>query len=309
MNNKKKIIAMLFSFSAVIIGMEPKTDIVSKCKADLNSDVVAIIGDSLLASKQWWYCSQVLPCGNPVRTVSLNGKGDILATGCDNGKVRIIDVNTGEEWASATHGNRVQALSLNAQGNGLFIKLFDEKQTRAFDVKNNKEVKIFPHEGEDYITFADRTNSSSPASIGADGSFYLYKNGISIPHNDCVVSYDLNNAGDCLATGCWDGNARIFKRYTNYTLDQLELKTALNKWLLIEKPNKSITTFKRSDGEIVALEKSVAEKLLLLDVATKCGLDYNKAIVTWKSFPEDTESSMFRTYSKRIAQHGKDGVE
>ena len=112
-------------------------------------------------------------------------------------------------------------------------------------------------------------------------------------HGDLVRSVSWNNDGTCLSTGSYDNKARIFEWHKNATIAQLVLKYALLTWLLIEKPNKKITT----------------RDQLLLDVAYKCRLTQKYATDIWKTFSKPMQKALWRTMEYRIKKYGKEHGE
>ena len=84
----------------------------------------------------------------------------------------------------------------------------------------------------------------------------------------------------------------ILAQYNDYTLEQLLFKKALLTWLLIEKPNKKITTL----------------ETLLEDVALKCAIPYD-LLEIWFTFPENMRVALMETMGYRIQRYGKDSNE
>jgi len=82
--------------------------------------------------------------------------------------------------------------------------------------------------------------------------------------------------------------------YEEDTLEQRILKIALNKWILIEKPDKELIT----------------RDMILSDVALKCfepSSYITKDILTniWLTFPRNMRRALWRTLRYKIQKYGK----
>lgn len=114
-----------------------------------------------------------------------------------------------------------------------------------------------------------------------------------------AYSISLSDNGNSLAVGLMDDRGcmtDLFLKHDNCTLEQLQLKHALCKWLQLEKPDKNII-----EGEA----SGILEKLFT-DVSKKCELDYdNECDAVWLTFPLKMQNALFRTMQHRIEKHGK----
>ena len=113
-------------------------------------------------------------------------------------------------------------------------------------------------------------------------------------HNGSVYSVCFNGGGNLLATGSDEKKARIFKKYENYTLDQLILKITLLQWLLIEKPNKAIDDLAKLFNNVAAKQTIFPKNLFLPWIQT-----------TFSTFPHNMQNAILRTMLYKIKQYGK----
>ena len=238
---------------------------------------------------------QLIACfdhGNWVNSVSWNNNGTCLATGSDDKRARIFDVKTQQSVACFDHGNWLNSVSWNNDSTCLATGSRDKK-VRIFDVETRKLVACFDH--GDCVNSVNWNNDSTCLATGSDDKkariFDIKTQQLvaCFDHDDWVNAVSWNNNGTCLATGS-DNKARIFEWHKNATIAQLVLKYALLTWLLIEKPNKKITT----------------RDQLLLDVAYKCGLTEKYATDIWKTFPKPMQKALWRTMEYRIKKYGKE---
>jgi WD40 repeat protein len=167
-----------------------------------------------------------------------------------------------------------------------------ENKVCIFDLCQQKEIISFDHDNEICSIHFDSGNLLATSSYNSAHIFDLRQQRkiISFNHDDKVNTVCFNPSGNVLVTGSKDGKARIFARYDDCTLEQLQFKHALLAWLLIEKPNTSIDTIKK----------------LLLDVAQKHAYAYDKLHKIWKTFPQNMQNAIWRTMHHRIQKYGKD---
>jgi len=82
---------------------------------------------------------------------------------------------------------------------------------------------------------------------------------------------------------------KLYADYSLWTLEQLLLKKILNTWILVEKPDKNISSY----------------KLLLRDVAKKFKLTEKELKLIWKSLPDYIQSALWESLYRKIQQYGK----
>lgn len=182
---------------------------------------------------------------------------DIIATTVDSKIAGIID-STGKKLMNFQHGDDVNEINWHPTQD-IIATASDDKTARIIDIAGN-ELMCFKHDSS-------------------------------------VNSVRWHHAGDIIITRSYDETVGVFKHYTDYTLEQVQLKCALTTWLLLEKPSKEVLKLEKKDEQI---------NILLADVAKKCGLDYDKECVNvWSTFPINMQRAIRRTMMYRIKTHGK----
>ncbi len=109
-------------------------------------------------------------------------------------------------------------------------------------------------------------------------------------HEDHAYFASYNPKKNQLVTGSFDKKLRIFTRHDRHTLDQIALKKLMTTWLMIQKPDKSITSI---EG-------------LFTNMAMLLKLDYAELQMVWKTFSENMQIAIFETMRHKIQTYGKD---
>jgi WD40 repeat protein len=231
--------------------------------------------------------------GEDKRVFSVGLDSNLLAMGFADGNICIINTQTGKKILSRKYKKSVQSVHLKQ---GLLAVGLSNGDVHTFDMQTNKKL------------ISRKYARSSIKSVRLSGDYLVtgcYKGSIRIGNaktgSRLMVFkidsplYSLDFDGNRIAAGLSDKSC-IFKRHTDYTLNQLQLKYALTTWLLLEKPRKYI----------LKLKKKEQMPWLFADVAKKCGLNYEKECVdAWTTFPINMQDALWRTMMHRIEVHGK----
>jgi WD40 repeat protein len=229
--------------------------------------------------------------GEDKRIFSVDLDGDVLALGFVDGNVRAINIKTGERLISRKYkGSSVQSVHLN---HGRLATGFSDGDVCIFEVQTHKKLMSYPHTSksvrliDNYLAIGSFDGMVRIIDTQTSQE-YTFKPGKPL--------YSLDFDGNRIAVGLQNKSC-ILKKYTDYTLEQLQLKCAFTTWLLLEKPNKDILKLKNKNDRAL---------WLLVDVAKKCSLDYNKECVeVWKTFPIGMQKAIRRTMMHRIRIYGK----
>jgi WD40 repeat protein len=167
-------------------------------------------------------------------------------------QAKIFNMNTKREITSIEHTQSVHTVLFDSSGKYLITRAIDNI-IRIFDIRTHQKVASF-----------------SPKNTILSMCVGLSKNLIAIGTNG-------------------DNEARIFAPHTTWTLEQILLKRILNTWLLVEKPNKNITSSKK----------------LLKDIAAKFQLQKEELHTVWNSFPLTMQAALWRSMHDKIERYGK----
>jgi len=178
--------------------------------------------------------------------------GQHLAIASPLFQAKIFNMNTKKETTSIEHHQSVHTVLFDSSGKYLITRAIDNI-IRIFDIRTHQKVASF-----------------SPKNTILSMCIGLSKNLIAIGTNG-------------------DNEALIFAPHTAWTLEQILLKKIFNTWLLIEKPNKNITSSKK----------------LLKDIALKFQLQIEELHNVWNSFPLKMQAALWRSIHDKIEQYGK----
>ena len=85
-----------------------------------------------------------------VNSVAFSPDGRILASGCDDGTVKLWDVSNGAEIRAITDRPDYSGIHLafSPDGHALVTAARDGKKVKLWDVLNGSEIRILPGEGD-----------------------------------------------------------------------------------------------------------------------------------------------------------------
>jgi WD40 repeat protein len=172
---------------------------------------------------QWWYLDRVFECGSSVSHICFDSTGERLATGSNDGKVRIFDLTTQQDPRVVYYGyqqprviNCVRPVScLSFYPLGKYIATgSDGCDWRILDLTKGQEPKLRYY----YCTTTSICFDSSGnflATASDDGKVRIFNFGnwseYWVNDNKCFVySVSFDPAGKRLAIGSSDGKARVF---------------------------------------------------------------------------------------------------
>lgn len=221
---------------------------------------------------------------------------------------------------------RIKSICFNLTNTNLIITTNDKIAT-IFNLASNKVVGEFPSTcagkpccfdpSKNFFATCLTTRAGEPISTTQDliqevrigevvRIFDTDTNGIvaSFEHpfswfGPVIEDLSFNHNGTMLATAV-KKTARIFKRYDNYTLEQLQLKQAMNTWLLIKKP---ILIVKSEKTLLEDLLSALFEDIENFQIILPNTEDELKKI--WESFPPGMQQSILRTMIYKIQYHGE----
>ncbi len=153
-----------------------------------------------------------------VESVAFSPNGQLLATGSDDGKARIIEVATGVVKRRIKHDNRVNSVAFSPNGEWLAAGSSDGN-ARIIEVATGIVRHTIKH-GDTVYSVAFSPNGELLATGSGDSNARIIEvaTGIvrhtikhAIKHSNWVHSVAFSPNGELLATGPSDGNARIIE--------------------------------------------------------------------------------------------------
>jgi WD40 repeat protein len=164
------------------------------------------------------------PAGHarPVRVVAVSSDGKWLATGAEDGSLRLWEAATGKvrhrlpaDGLSSGHGDRVTALAFSPDGALLASSGMDEV-VRVWEVATGKLLTTFAGHEERVLCVTFGPDSRMVASGGEDGTVRLWDSrtgkpmGAPLVHPEPVNVVRFQSGGKLLATGCEDPLVRLW---------------------------------------------------------------------------------------------------
>ena len=151
-----------------------------------------------------------------IRALTLNPKGDILATGAEDGKIILWSLD-GQQLASMTgHKRSVTCLAFSPDGSLLASGSWDGL-VKLWDVASGNMVHTLDDGGRSIESVAFSPDGSILASTGAEDSVALWRvsDGELLRnlqgHHDSVSAISFNPSGTTLASGSHDGTIGIWR--------------------------------------------------------------------------------------------------
>jgi WD40 repeat protein len=153
----------------------------------------------------------------PVTGVACSPVSRQIASGCDDGKVRVWDAETGEELlCMRSHGGQLLSLAYSPDGRRI-VSGSKDKTIRIWDAQSGEEVRCLRgHEGEVWsVTYAaDGRRIASGGSFDRTVRVWDAESGEELVclrgHQDAVTSVAYSPDGCRLASGSFDKTVRVW---------------------------------------------------------------------------------------------------
>lgn len=246
------------------------------------------------------------PCYS-VNSVCYDPSGKYLVAATDE-KIQFLHIESNNMTPSCAYNTKANCVCFNASGDLLAVAESSSRKAFVFNIKSEETIFIIELAKNGYNCFAHSIcfdPSEETIALGCgDGKARMVNiksttEIISCEHNGSVSSICFDSSGKLFATGSKDNLARIFARYDDYTVEQIQLNNALLTWLSIEKPNKQINT----------LEKVLADIAKKKIITHPSQLENNKEPVKineiWATFPEEMQKALWQNITYKIKKYGK----
>jgi hypothetical protein len=221
------------------------------------------------------------------------------------------NTNNEKQWwyldSHLKYNEKLQSVYFNLNGTSL-ITTSTEGNATVRDIQSRKTTAKFP------INFC-KTSCDKKSKLPTKTATILDKHTgeiiTSFKHPHPVQDFCFDHTGKSFATIC-NQTARVFTRYDDYTLEQLQLKNAMNTWLLIKKPYIIIEeqyidpTFKDHTFEDFVDTGALARPLLkeIADKQIISSRNLDELVQTWNTFPDNMQNAILRTMIRKIKRHG-----
>src|ERR1700722_5089222 len=112
--NKLIILLLTLHFHNALMSMEAtpqhnlNPSLFDTLPSDIQQEIVSFIKPS-----QWWYVDKTFKHDEGLNSVCFNPSGTLLATGADDHKARIFDIQTNQEIVSFKHDDYVNSVCFN----------------------------------------------------------------------------------------------------------------------------------------------------------------------------------------------------
>ncbi len=164
-----------------------------------------------------------------VFSVALTANGTILATGADDGSVRIWDVNTRQQQGSPLTGHTGQVAAMAFSGDGTILATASaDKTVRLWNVSTHAQIgTALTGHTDSVLAVAFNYDSTKLATGSADTTVRLWNVSthaqIGSPysgHSDWVHDVAFNPLGDTLASAGYDKTVRLWSIASNAQIGQ-----------------------------------------------------------------------------------------
>jgi periodic tryptophan protein 2 len=161
--------------------------------------------------------------GYTVRSISHSPDGQVLASGGDDGKVKVWSATSGQCFVTfAEHASAVTAVRFSPRGHVVFSASLDGT-ARAFDLVRYRNFRTFvtPGAASEQLTCLAVDGSGDIIAAGSSSSFTFYvwsvKSGactdVLSGHTGPVSSLAFGGTDQSLATVSWDGTLRVWNLF------------------------------------------------------------------------------------------------
>jgi len=287
--NKQTLLSILLVFSNNVICMEiqsqPKQNLLLTIPQDVKDtyNINAIkMSDIKPENQQWWYLDQIVQHKNWLKTVSFDPTDNNLITTSNGNNKAIFDIKSGKLTAVECTGSCKGKKECYDPSKKLFAicdSFFDEpryNQIHNDTVSIFKTIDIWQNEKEKTVSFH---------------------------YSGEVMDICFNHTGTSFATAN-KKFANIFKQHKDYTLEQLQLKQAMNTWLLLKRPVLVIEKEKVLLKDILpALLKEIADKKIFVPHCEQLTIK-DELLTIWNSFPTNMQLAILRTMKYKIERYG-----
>jgi len=283
--NKNLVFLISLYFSSNVIGMEAishqKENVLSIIPNDNRKEYNLVdikMSDIKPEEQQWWYLDQRFEHQGYVQSLLFNPNNTcLITTSCD--------------------------------------RYHENYTATSFDIASNKIIAEFPcseSSGKSICynpsTTLMATRTATHRAIACEYRAFItdtvsQKTITSFRHPEHIHDMSFDNSGELFATASGK-MVRIFKQYEDYTLEQLQLKQAMNTWLLLKKPVLIIKKEKIQLKDILlALLKEIADTKIIVPYFEQLAIE-DELLNIWNTFPTNMQFAILRTMKRKIQRYG-----
>jgi WD40 repeat protein len=160
--------------------------------------------------------------------LAFSPRGDLLATGCGGGEVRIWDVDSRAEWAVLRgHPAEVRDLAFSPDGRWLVSAVeIDDKTVRVWDLATRECVRVLSGHTNSVYALAFSPDGRLLASGSTDGTARLWdttswREVAALKHGTNVYGLAFTPTGTRLACGCADNLIHLWDVETHQSVAEL----------------------------------------------------------------------------------------
>ncbi|MBW4620537.1 MAG: protein kinase [Cyanosarcina radialis HA8281-LM2] len=184
-----------------------------------------------------WQCVQTLT-GHfgmfaGVRSVAISPDGQMLASGSEDYKIKLWDLNTGQEmFTLAGHTNFIRAVAFNPHGETL-VSSSDDKKIKYWNLKTRTEIYTFSGHFKSLTSVAISPDGQILASGSDDNTIKLWhlatgqEIGTLNGHSGWIQAVAFSPDGQVLASGSCDNTAKLWNVSTGKEI----ITRAANNWV------------------------------------------------------------------------------
>ena len=219
---------------------------------------------------------------------------DNIIIGQEDGKIICLS-QIGKKLFSQKTNHRVYGLVADTHEQSFTYGLITGNLSTSDQQTNNTTPLSHPIERLTSLFSLASSYNEKKYAIGTDnGAIYF----INTKNSSFLKSFNLhapayslsfNDAGNHLVAGLNDHTVHLLKHYVSPTPDQIMLRKAIQLWLQVKKPHRTIDS---------------AESLLYI-VSYQFKLNYEELLHTWKTFPKEMRNTIWLNVRRIINRYGK----
>lgn len=240
---------LVFTSSSLALGTAGKVLLLDPKEAKLQGEIPCPAGQvqalawseerSLLAAAGWDFVCvwsgpdfqiyrEFLGLGTMVKCLAFAPGGELLLTGCADGRVFALDLEQGEvAWAARAHPSTVWGLAIAKDGE-LWATAGNDR-VALWSLGSGKEVRSFPGKGWD----VDFSGDSFLLAAGMGKILKVWDVAVGLPflevwaHDSCTTVVTFSPDGSLLATGSLDQTAKVWDVWTGERLGVWEFPAVM----------------------------------------------------------------------------------